>query len=141
MVVDSSFGRFSVLICSELMEARQVADLLRRVEIVLVPSWNTDTASYDHLVQSVGLQLHSVVAIANNGLFSDSRVWAPRSVRWERDLCRLIERKVDEVLSVVVPLRSLREFRNLGSLRRQVPMREVVQREWRLLPPDWSAKP
>ena len=138
MVVESPYGRFSVLICSELMETRQVADLLGRVETVLVPSWNKDTASYDHLIQSVGLQLHAIVAIANNGHFSDSRVWAPRDIRWQRDLCRLIERDVDDVLSVVIQLRSLREFRRLDGERSEVPSREVVQREWRLLPPDWS---
>ena len=138
MVMDSSYGRFSVLICSELMEARQVADLLGRIEILAVPSWNKDTASYDHLVQSVGLQLHAIVAIANNGYYSDCRVWAPRSVRWQRDLCRLIEREVNDVVSVVIPLKSLRDFQILDHARKQVPSKKSTQKEWRILPPDWS---
>jgi len=107
-VVRTDFGNLSVLICSELLESQRVADLLGRVELVLVPSWNTDTASYDHLIQSVGMHLHAVIAVANNGHYSDCRAWAPRQLRWQRDLCRLIERDVNSIVTVDVPLGSLR---------------------------------
>ncbi len=53
-----------MLICSELFEARRVADLLGRANVVLSPAWNTDTASYDLLIQSVGFELRSIIAIA-----------------------------------------------------------------------------
>ncbi len=141
VAIDSSYGCFSVLICSELMEAGQVADLFGRIEILVVPSWNKDTASYDHLIQSVGLQLHTIVAIANNGHYSDCRVWAPRDVRWQRDQCRLIERDVNDVLSVAIPLQSLREFRTLDSAREMVQKGSSDQDEWRILPPGWPANP
>ena len=125
-VVKSPLGSLSVLICSELLEARRVADLLGRVNLVLCPAWNIDTSSYDHLIQSVGFQLHSVIAIANNGHYSDCRAWAPRKVRWERDLCRLIERHSDDVVHVDIPLAQL------------VAVHEGVSNEkWRPLPPDW----
>jgi hypothetical protein len=125
-VVRSPWGTLSVLICSELIEARRVADLLGRVDVVLCPAWNTDSFSYDHLVQSVGFQLHAIVAIANNGRYSDCRAWAPRSERWERDLCRLIERDVDDVVHVDIPLASLVAFHAGQALK-----------GWRPLPPDW----
>lgn len=125
-VVTSPSGSLSVLICSELIEARRVADLLGRVDVVLCPAWNQDTASYDHLVQSVGFQLHSIIAIANNGHYSDCRAWAPRSERWERDLCRLIERDADDVVHVDIPLVKLVAFHNGGE-----------NDGWRPLPPDW----
>ena len=125
-VVKSALGSLSVLICSELIEARRVADLLGRVDVVLCPAWNTDTASYDHLVQSVGFQLHSIIAIANNGHYSDCRAWAPRFERWERDLCRLIERDVDDIVYVDIPLADLVDFHN-----------GRVVGGWRPLPPDW----
>ena len=125
-VVKSALGSLSVLICSELIEARRVADLLGRVEVVLCPSWNTDTSSYDHLLQSVGFQLHSIIAIANNGHYSDCRAWAPRSERWERDLCRLIERGVDDVVHVDIPLTELVAFHDGRPVE-----------GWRPLPPDW----
>ena len=125
-VVKSPWGSLSVLICSELIEARRVADLLGRVDVVLCPAWNTDTSSYDHLIQSAGFQLHSIIAIANNGHYSDCRAWAPRSERWERDLCRLIERDVDDVVHVDIPLASLVAF-HAGQ-----PVKG-----WMPLPPDW----
>jgi hypothetical protein len=125
-VVKSAWGSLSVLICSELIEARRVADLLGRVDVVLCPAWNPDTSSYDHLIQSAGFQLHSIIAIANNGHYSDCRAWAPRSKRWERDLCRLIARDADDVVYVDIPLAELVAFR-----------RDSAVNGWRPLPPDW----
>lgn len=158
-VVRSAWGDLSVLICSELFEARRVADLLGRVNVVLCPAWNTDTASYDHLIQSVGFELHSIIAIANNGHYSDCRAWAPRAQRWERDLCRLIEHDVDDVVHVDIPLASLVAFHGgskqakdkyaclRGALdRRDIKAARVALKKlmdelpgaWRPLPPDWS---
>jgi len=158
-VVHSAWGRLSVLICSELFEARRVADLLGRVNVVLCPAWNTDTASYDHLIQSVGFELHSIIAIANNGHYSDCRAWAPRTQRWERDLCRLVERGVNDVVHVDAPLASLVAFHQgsnqakdkYGRLRKALDRRDLkavraalkkltdeLPGAWRPLPPDWS---
>lgn len=125
-VVKAAWGSFSVLICSELLEARRVADLLGRVDVVLCPAWNTDTSSYDHLIQSAGFQLHSIIAIANNGHYSDCRAWAPRSQRWERDLCRLIERDVEDIVHVDIPLAELVAFHDGSPVK-----------GWKPLPPDW----
>lgn len=125
-VVKSPWGAFSVLICSELIEARRISDLLGRVNVVLCPAWNKDTSSYDHLIQSVGFQLHSIIAVANNGHYSDCRAWAPRTERWQRDLCRLVERNVDDIVHVNIPLTSLVAF-HAGS----------PDSAWRPLPPEW----
>lgn len=158
-VIHSEWGSFSVLICSELIEARRVADLLGRVQVVLCPAWNPDTASYDHLIQSVGFQLHSVIAIANNGHYSDCRAWAPRTERWERDVCRLIARDVNDVVYVDVPLASLVAFhggdkqtkdkyerlraalnrRDIAGARAVLEtLTEDLPGAWRPLPPDWN---
>ena len=133
IVVESPYGRVSVLICSELLEARRLADLVGRVEVVVVPSWNRDTASYDHLVQTAGMHLNSFVAIANNGHYSDCRVWAPMKSRWKRDLCRLIERDVDGTIAVILPLASLRAWR-----RQTDDSASAGETDWRPLPPDWE---
>jgi hypothetical protein len=158
-VIHSSWGSFSVLICSELIEARRVADLLGRAQLILCPAWNPDTASYDHLIQSVGFQLHAIIAIANNGHYSDCRAWAPRTERWERDLCRLIERDANEIVYFDAPLSSLIAFhhgdkqatdkfaslrsaitqRDLPKARRELDkLTESLQGVWRPLPPDWN---
>ena len=130
-VVGSRYGNFSVLICSELIEARRVADLVGRVELLVVPAWNRDTSSFEHLIQSAGLQLHAIVALANIGIYSDCRAWAPRSERWERDLCRLIERGRDATVAVRVPLSSLQRF--------HLAHEDGRGAEWQRLPPGWGA--
>ena len=125
-VVKSPWGSLSVLIRSELIEARCVADLLGRVDVVLCPAWNTDTSSYDHLIQSVGFQLHIIIAIANNGHYSDCWAWGPRFKRWERDLCRLIECDVGDIVHVDIPLASLVAFHG-----------DEAGEDWKPLPLDW----
>lgn len=136
-VVHSPWGSLSVLICSEMIEARRIADLLGRVDVVLCPAWNKDTSSYDHLIQSAGFQLHAIIAIANNGHYSDCRAWAPRSKRWERDLCRLIERDVDDVVHVDIPLADLVAFHKTRVSSVPPARRSVAPSGWRPLPPDW----
>ncbi len=131
-VVESQYGSISVLICSELIEAYRISDLAGRVEVVAVPAWNKDTSSYDHLIQTAGLQLNAIIGVANNGHYSDCRAWAPKRTRWERDLCRLVERDTNAVIAVTLPLESLREWRysaHSGGLS--------DESEWRPLPPDW----
>ena len=128
------------------------------MDVVLCPAWNPDTSSYDHLIQSAGFQLHAIIAIANNGHYSDCRAWAPRAERWERDLCRLIERDVDDVVHIDIPLASLVAFHE-GSKQAKdtyARLREALDRRdiraardalkllidalpgaWRPLPPEW----
>jgi len=126
-VVHTAFGKVSVLICSELIEVRRTADLLGRVELVLSPSWNVDTASYDHLIRSVGLQLHAIIAVVNNAHYSDCRAWAPHKERWQADLARLIQRDVDEIVYVDLPIADLQRFhRGMAG-----------PDSWKPLPPDW----
>lgn len=136
--VRTQFGALSVLICSELIEARRVADLLGRIELLVVPAWNTDTSSYEHLVQSVGLHLNAIVAVANNGHYSDCRVWAPRSERWRRDLARLVDRDGNSIICVDLPLDSLRGFRR-GVLPPPAKKGGKSVPAWKPLPPDWPA--
>lgn len=137
-VLDTPYGQFSVLICSEMIEAGRVEDLVGRVEMVLVPSWNRDTSSYDHLVQTVGLQLNAIVAVANNGQYSDCRVWGPKTVRWRRDMCRLVARDRDDIVSVDAQIAALREFRGMaGAAFAEVFELKPRTPDWKPLPPDW----
>jgi len=126
LVVETSWGKFSVLICSELIEVRRGAALLGRVELILCPAWNKDTRTFDYLLRAIGYQVHAIVAVANNAEFSDCRVWGPRKDRWRQDLCRLLQRREDCVIHVTVPLDSLRQHQQGDE-----------DTEWVPLPPDW----
>lgn len=100
------------LICSELLEVDTRARLLGQVDLLLVPSWNTDTTSFEALVQSASLELHSFVAVANNGNYSDCRVRGPYADPWRRDASRLICRGHNETVVTDLPLGQLRRYRN-----------------------------
>lgn len=109
--VSSEHGRFLPLICSELLEVDTRKELLDRVDFVLIPAWNPDTTSFEHLVHASALELHAFVAVANNGIFSDCRIRGPYAEAWQREVCRLIARGSDEVVSAMLPLHQLREYR------------------------------
>lgn len=138
-VLRTEYGAISVLICSELLETSKVATLRERVEVVLVPAWNQDTTSYDHLVQAAGLSLGAVVAIANNGSFSDCRAWAPRTNAWERELCRLVEPGQQSVVSARIPLGEIRAHHAGKSPVHPPPTKREGKPKWKPLPPDWNS--
>jgi hypothetical protein len=104
-------GRFAPLICSELLEIESRAQLLGRVDIVMVPAWNRDLPSFEYLLQATTLDLHSFVAIANNGIYSDCRVRGPYREDWRRDACRLLSRGENEIVVANIPVDRLRDYR------------------------------
>jgi hypothetical protein len=137
IIVDSSMGRIGVLICSELFETPALAALRGQIELLLVPSWNQDTPSFDHLSHSASsLLLHAFVCIANNAEASDSRIVAPISApRFEREWCRLVHRKEPGVIWGDLPIE---ELRVCHAAPPAAPSHSGNQdREFRPLPPGW----
>jgi hypothetical protein len=114
LVVNTNFGAISVLICSELLDLTVRTQLLGRIDLLLVPAWNKDTATFDHTIQTVANDLHCYVAVSNNAMFSDCRLQTPSDVRYRRDACRLICRDEDEVITVQVDIDALRTFQRLS---------------------------
>ncbi|WP_437505452.1 hypothetical protein [Sorangium sp. So ce1099] len=114
--VSSPWGAFSVLICSELLEVSARARLPGRVDYVLVPSWNRDRFTFEYLAQAAVLDLHAYVAIANNAAYSDCRIRGPYKEDYRRDVCRLIDRNVNSVISGVPEILALRRFQSASSV-------------------------
>jgi predicted amidohydrolase len=113
LVLCTQHGSVGCLICSELLEIASRARLLGRVDLVVVPAWNMDTASFESVINSTALDLHTYVACANNGRFSDCRVRTPRYETYERDACRLIARCEDAVVACEIDVADLRRFQQL----------------------------
>jgi hypothetical protein len=109
-VVSTDFGSVAVLICSELLDVRMRGHLLGCIDLLVVPAWNTDTATFDHTLQTTANDLHCYAAVANNAEYSDCRIQAPTDKRHERDVCRLISRKENTVIAVLVSANALRKF-------------------------------
>ena len=111
IVMSTEHGRFIPLICSELLEVDSRAALLGRVDLVVVPAWNKDQTTFEYAIQATSLDLHSFIAIANNGVYSDCRLRGPYDASWRRDACRLISRGENEIVLVDLPIDHLREYR------------------------------
>lgn len=110
LVVRTNFGDIATLICSEILDVRRRATLRGRADIVVVPAWNQDTATFDHVLQTAANDLHCYFAVANVAAYSDCRVQVPRKQAWQREVCRLISRGEDDVIACVIDVRELREF-------------------------------
>jgi hypothetical protein len=133
VAVSTDFGALSTLICSELLDVRLRGNLLGRIDLLVVPAWNPDTATFDHTVQTTANDLHCYTAVANNALFSDCRLQVPARKRHERDACRLISRIEDEIIAVAVSADMLRKFQ-LASLADPT----LTLPEFKPLPPGYE---
>lgn len=122
LVVNTAFGAISTLICSELLDVEVRSTLRGRIDLLVVPSWNKDTATFDHTIQTVANDLHAYVAVANNGHHSDCRVQVPSDKRYRRDALRLICREEDCIVTTKVDIASLRSFqlRSLSDVKADI---------------------
>lgn len=80
---------FAVLICSELTDINYRAWLRGQVDAIFILEWNQDLNSFDPLVDSAALDLHCYIVQVNNRQYGDSRIRAPHSKPYERDLIRI----------------------------------------------------
>lgn len=144
VTIESSYGRLTVLICSELIEPHLAAELIGRAELVVSPLWNPDTETYDHLVRSVCVQTHSYIALSNNGHYSDSRIAGPYAERWRRDVCRIVQRGANSISWADLPLPELRRFHERGDGPPDSPApvaeKSAKSKTWFPLPPALRAK-
>ena len=128
-----------MLICSELFEAAPLSEVSGHVELLLVPCWNRDTPSFDHLAHATAsLLVHAFVCVANNAEASDSRIVAPiKEPRREREWCRLIHREENQIVWGDLPVAELRRVHE-GIEPVDSGLPPEVRREYRPLPPGWK---
>jgi hypothetical protein len=144
LIVESARGRSGVLICSELLEAAALSELSGNVELLLVPSWNKDTPSFDHMTHAAAsLLVHAFVCVANNAEVSDSRIVAPiKEPRRLREWCRLIQRGENQVVWGDLPVTALRSVHDLVKPVLVKPVESVSSPDetvtYRPLPPGWK---
>jgi predicted amidohydrolase len=141
LVVEMGDARIGVLICSEMLEASSLSALSSHVELLLVPSWNDDAPSFDHIAHATAsLLVHAFVCVANNAEASDSRIVAPiKEPRYEREWCRLIHRGENQVIWGDLPVAELRRIHD-GTEVSSVSLEDEDARirVYRPLPPGWK---
>lgn len=144
LIVESAHGRLGVLICSEILEASALFALSGHVELLLVPAWNDDTPSFEHVAHAAAsLLVHSFICVANNAEASDSRIVAPiKEPRHERDWCRLVHRRENQVIWGDLPVAELRSVHDGAGSRDSGSATDERRRRrtYRPLPPGWRGR-
>jgi len=104
---------FSAIVCSELTNVIYRSSLRGVIDMLFVPEWNKDTNTFESLVESAALDLHTYVVQINNRLYGDSRVRVPKGEKkWERDAVRLHGGAENYIVPVVLDIGALREFQS-----------------------------
>lgn len=124
--------RFGLLICSEMTNIAHRASLRGRVDALLVPEWNRDLHTFGALVESAALDIHAFIAQANHRNYGDSRIRAPRSKDWERDVVRIQGGTHDYVVVGEI---------DYGALRRHQSKHIVLDGEFKPVPDGFTIAP
>ncbi|CAI8705621.1 Reverse transcriptase [Pseudomonas marginalis] len=111
-VIQHGDFRFAIMICSELTNIRYRADLRGQVDALFVPEWNSDTDTFNALVESAALDIHAYIIQCNNRRFGDSRIRAPYKDRWKRDILRVKGGNHDYCITGEIDVLSLRQFQS-----------------------------
>lgn len=80
---------FAPLICSDLTNIAHRHDLRGAVDAIFALEWNPDTKTFASLVESTANDLHAFVIQANNRMYGDSRIRAPASQDYARDVVQI----------------------------------------------------
>lgn len=103
---------FALLNCSELTNIRYRAELRGKVDALFVPEWNSDTDTFNALVESAALDIHAYIIQCNNRHYGDSRIRAPYKDRWKRDLLRVKGGNHDYCITGEIDVLALRQFQS-----------------------------
>lgn len=80
---------FSTLICSELTNIKYRAELRGKIDALFIPEWNQDTDTFNSLVESAALDIHTYIIQCNDRQYGDSRIRSPHKDSWMRDVVRV----------------------------------------------------
>lgn len=103
---------FALLNCSELTNIRYRAELRGKIDALFVPEWNSDTDTFNALVESAALDIHAYIIQCNNRQYGDSRIRAPYKDRWKRDLLRVKGGNHDYCITGEINVLALRQFQS-----------------------------
>lgn len=103
---------FSVLICSDLMDIAARTYLRGKIDLLFVPAWNQDIATYSAIVESSAVDIHAYIGLSNALAFGDTRLRAPAEKRYARDLVRLRGGVEDYFVVGEIDVQALRRFQS-----------------------------
>lgn len=110
IVIEDEGFFFALQICSELTNIANRSSLRGKIDALFVPEWNRDINTFDALVRSAALDIHAYVVQCNDRKYGDSRIRAPYSQNWLRDVVEVKGGVSDFFVVGEVNVRSLRRF-------------------------------
>ncbi len=111
-VIQHGEFRFALLVCSELTNISYRAALRGAVDALFVPEWNSDTETFNALVESAALDIHAYIIQCNDRKYGDSRIRAPYKDSWLRDVLRVKGGINDYCVTGEIDIQSLRQFQS-----------------------------
>ena len=103
---------FSSLICNELTDIENRFNLRGNIDCLFAIEWNMDIKSFNALVESSSLDIHSYIVQVNNRNYGDSRIRAPYKDDWDRDIVQVRGGKHDYLIVGEINIEKLREFQS-----------------------------
>jgi len=103
---------FSSLICNELTDIKNRMKLRGKIDALFAIEWNQDIKSFNALVESASLDIHSYVIQVNNRQYGDSRIRAPFSKDYKRDIVQVRGGKHDYLIVGEIDIEKLRDFQS-----------------------------
>jgi hypothetical protein len=103
---------FSSLICNELTDIKNRMNLRGKVDALFAIEWNRDIKTFNALVESASLDIHSYVIQVNNRNYGDSRIRAPFSNDYKRDVVQVRGGNHDYLIVGEIDIKILRDFQS-----------------------------
>ncbi len=103
---------FSSLICNELTDIENRMNLRGKIDALFAIEWNRDIKSFNALVESASLDIHSYIIQVNNRKYGDSRIRAPFSKDYKRDIVQVRGGKHDYLIVGEIDIEKLRDFQS-----------------------------
>lgn len=103
---------FSSLICNELTDIKNRMKLRGKIDALFAIEWNKDIKTFNPLVESASLDIHSYVIQVNNRSYGDSRIRAPFSENYKRDIVRVKGGSHDYLIVGEIDIEKLRDFQS-----------------------------
>lgn len=103
---------FSCLICNELTDIENRMRIRGKVDALFIVEWNQDIKSFNALVESSSIDIHSYVVQVNNRQYGDSRIRAPYKEDFNRDVVQVKGGEHDYLIVGEINIDSLRKFQS-----------------------------
>lgn len=112
LIIEHGAFRFAMLICSELTNIQYRAALRGQIDALFVLEWNQDVTTFNSLVESAALDIHTYVIQCNDRRYGDTRIRGPYKDTWRRDILRIKGGVNDSCLIGTINVKALREFQS-----------------------------